>query len=235
MLGNFGSPWTVYKYLNNVRYTHNWLPSERFCNLLLNLESVQGFVPTLTTMGVSWCFLVLEALLLAEINVALLEQHKNESSCSVLSLRSIAEKTLGPLGGTISACIYTFLSYTVMVAYIAKSGDILSPLIHMSPLLSCWIFTLVFGSLTLLGSTNLVTSFNRILTSAMIGKTISMFTVFASNTNVHIFLRAVFSCRHIHIDNCWRFWNHRLERSPTHGLGKDSRNISSHLLCTCIS
>eukprot|EP00250_Pteridium_aquilinum_P034014 c6872_g1_i1 orf=198-1904(+) len=128
-----------------------------------------GFVPTLTTMGVTWCFLVLEALLLAEVNVALLEEHENGSAHGVLSLCAMAEKTLGPLGGTLSACIYTFLSYTVMVAYIAKSGDILSPLIHTSPLLSCWIFALVFGSLTLLGKTKLVDSFNQILTSAMIG------------------------------------------------------------------
>lgn len=125
-----------------------------------------GFVPTLTTMGVSWCFLVIEALLLAEVNVALQKQHKNSS---VLSLCAMTEKTLGPLGGTLSACIYISLSYTVMVAYIAKSGDILSPLLHMSPLLSCWIFTLVFGSLTLWGSTKLVDSFNQIMTSAMIG------------------------------------------------------------------
>ncbi|KAI5062179.1 hypothetical protein GOP47_0023219 [Adiantum capillus-veneris] len=128
-----------------------------------------GFVPTLTSMGLSWCFLVLEALLLAEVNVAVSEQHKNEGSHVGLPLCAMAEKTLGPVGGALAACIYVFLTYTVLVAYIAKSGDVLSPIMHTSPTLCCWIFTLVFGSLTLLGNTKLVDSLNQILTSAMIG------------------------------------------------------------------
>ncbi|MCO5558281.1 hypothetical protein L7F22_011860 [Adiantum nelumboides] len=128
-----------------------------------------GFVPTLTTMGLSWCFLVLEALLIAEVNVAVSEQHKSGGSGVGLPLCAMAEKTLGPLGGTLAASIYVFLSYTLLVAYIAKSGDVLSPLLHTSPTLGCWIFTLVFGSVTLLSNIKLVDSLNQVLTSAMIG------------------------------------------------------------------
>lgn len=127
-----------------------------------------GFIPTMTSMSLCWCFLVLEALLLAEVNVALLEEHKNRGS-RIVSLCAMAEKTLGPLGGILSAFIYSFLSYTMMVAYIAKSGDVLSSLIHISPSLCCWTFTLVVGSLILLGDMKLADSFNQILTITLIG------------------------------------------------------------------
>lgn len=131
-----------------------------------------GFVPTTVTMVICWCFLVLEALIIAEINVALLTvfaKTKSKRNSSVVSLCTMAEETLGPLGGLISALIYCFLSYILMVAYISRSGDLLAPLMHISPSSSCWIFTLLTGGLVFFGGTNLADLINQILTAGLIG------------------------------------------------------------------
>lgn len=68
-------------------------------------------------MVACWGFLVGEALLLAEVNVELLKEVAGETNraSEVLSLRTMAQKTLGPAGGAAATLAYVFLTYTLLV------------------------------------------------------------------------------------------------------------------------
>ncbi|KAL8171185.1 hypothetical protein V2J09_022989 [Rumex salicifolius] len=97
--------------------------------------SSAGFLPTSISMITCWCFLVVEALLLVEVNVNLRKRKintkrdaKNENQrneLEVISIRTMAKETLGEWGGALATVAYIFLGYTSMVAYCSKSGQIL--------------------------------------------------------------------------------------------------------------
>ena len=149
----------------------------------------------------------MEALLLAEVNVGLVNRQKElkaarPSSCNkqdnlgsdVLSLRSMAMETLGPVGGTLATFVYVMLSYTLLVAYVAKAGDILSidamqslfpvgdwlpaggpagvhlpSLPEVSPWAAGGLFSCLLGGTVYAGSTHQTDMLNRGLTAALLG------------------------------------------------------------------
>lgn len=134
-------------------------------------------------MIVCWAFLVTEALLLAEINVHLWrkkkkkkkkdEQDDGENSggggLEVISLKSMAQETLGEWGGNLAAIAYLFLSYTSMVAYTSKSGEVLSRLTDVPEAVSGAAFTAALALLIAAGGTGVTAQVNQLLTSFMIG------------------------------------------------------------------
>ncbi|CAI5998075.1 unnamed protein product [Closterium sp. NIES-65] len=127
-----------------------------------------GFFPSSMVLIGCWAFLVLEALLLAEVNVALLKERSDKSKTAnassssdaeaergsdVLSYRTMAEATLGPLGGTIATAAYLFLSFTLMVAYFAKGGEVMSLGTDLPRWLGASGFAVVLGGLIYCGNT----------------------------------------------------------------------------------
>ena len=83
-------------------------------------------------MIVCWIFLLIEAFLLVEINVALMRnkgKKEEDNELDVISIRTMAQETLGDWGGTIATIAYVFLGYSSMVAYSSKSGEILFQLL----------------------------------------------------------------------------------------------------------
>jgi hypothetical protein len=84
---------------------------------LPGISAPTGFVPATSIMVACWGFLVGEALLLAEVNVELLKEVAGETNraSEVLSLRTMAQKTLGPTGGAAATLAYVFLTYTLLV------------------------------------------------------------------------------------------------------------------------
>ena len=70
----------------------------------------QGFGPSAVMLFSCWAFLTLQALLLAKVNVFLMEKNPGNSSHSeVLSIQSMAEQTLGPVGGFFAGMYLNFL------------------------------------------------------------------------------------------------------------------------------
>lgn len=134
---------------------------------------MQGFIPGAVSMIVCWDFLVIEALLLAEINIQLRKKERKEEGqggdLEVLSLRTMAQDTLGEWGGNLATITYLFLAYTSMVAYTSKSGEVLSRLVDLPASLSGNLFTLLMALLVLLGGTRITDQVNRWLTASMIG------------------------------------------------------------------
>jgi len=143
---------------------------------------LQGFVPSAACMVTCWAFLVAEALLIAEINVHLRRRRRNkdgggnrrgelELDLEVISVKSMAQETLGEWGGHLATATYLFLSYTSMVAYASKSGEVLSRLVPGVPEpFSGAAFTAALAMLIAGGGTAVTDRVNQLLTFVMIGK-----------------------------------------------------------------
>jgi len=132
-------------------------------------------------MVTCWAFLVAEALLIAEINVHLRRRRERDASHSgggggeldleVISVKSMAQETLGAWGGHLATAAYLFLSYTSMVAYASKSGEVLSRLVAGVPEpVSGAAFTAALALLVAGGGPGVTDRVNQLLTLAMIGK-----------------------------------------------------------------
>ncbi|VAH88911.1 unnamed protein product [Triticum turgidum subsp. durum] len=132
-----------------------------------------GFVPSAVCMVVCWAFLVAEALLIAEINVHLRRKSKKDggdgAGVEVISMKSMAQATLGEWGGNLAATAYLFLSYTSMVAYTSKSGEVLSRAIGVPEPVSGAAFTAALALLIAGGGTGVTAQVNQVLTFFMIG------------------------------------------------------------------
>jgi len=157
-----------------------------------------GFLPSVAVLFFSWLLLASEALLMAEVNFSMKEKQNSEkqdfkklnsekqnfkklnsakqnfekqnSAESVISLRDMADGTLGPAGGSLVSGLYLFLSYTLLVAYISKGGELLELLSeqNLSSGLSSVGFTLSIGTLLWRGSEKTIDFTNQALTSILL-------------------------------------------------------------------
>ncbi|KAL6123864.1 hypothetical protein ACLB2K_076381 [Fragaria x ananassa] len=134
--------------------------------------SPAGLIPSSISMVICWGFLLIEALLLIEINVSMKRKkgkEDKENELEVISIRTMAQETLGDWGGTLASLVYIFLGYTSMVAYSSKSGEILFHLINLPAPVSGIFFTTVFTLLISIGGTRATDQVNQLLTASMIG------------------------------------------------------------------
>lgn len=133
---------------------------------------MQGIIPSSIAVIVCWGFLLVEALLLIEINVGLMRKKRkreDEVELDVISIRTMAQETLGDFGGTLATVIYVFLGYTSMIAYSSKSGEVLFHLINIPESISGGLFTALFTILISIGGTAATDQVNQWLTVSMIG------------------------------------------------------------------
>ena len=177
-----------------------------------------GLAPSATALVGVWALLTAEALLIAEVNLSLLGARKrerkqrrrrtrgtrgrsnaeealsdDEDNDAIVTLREMARETLGEQGGHFVAAAYLALSYSLMVAYISKAGELVSsaldPLLVssvgggggsdaaiaaasttlsvVSPGAGAALFTAVMG-LTLFGGTAAVDSANKAMTLSLL-------------------------------------------------------------------
>ncbi|KAL8517955.1 hypothetical protein ACS0TY_009307 [Phlomoides rotata] len=139
--------------------------------------SPAGLVPSSITMTLCWAFLLIEALLLVEINVSLQRKKKkkvDDKDLEVMSIRTMAQETLGEWGGALATVTYVFLGYTSVIAYCSKSGEILHHLTDIPGSVSGIFFTLFFTVLVSVGGARATDQVNQWLTASMIGLLVSI-------------------------------------------------------------
>ncbi|XP_016448652.2 uncharacterized protein LOC107773739 isoform X2 [Nicotiana tabacum] len=139
--------------------------------------SPAGIIPSSIAMTMCWAFLLVEALLLVEINVGLLKKNKVKfegNKLEIISIRTMAQETLGEWGGLFATLTYVFLGYTSMTAYISKSGEILCHLINLPESVLGFFFTSLFTILISVGGTKATDQVNQWLTALMIGLLVSI-------------------------------------------------------------
>jgi len=132
-----------------------------------------GFIPSAGIMIVSWLILTSEALLLAEVNLSVKEKRRKETGedpDTVITLKEMAEKTVGPVGAKLTSGLYLFLANTLLVAYISKGGELLDLLSNhsMPASIASLVFTLGLGGLLWKGSEKTIDTTNRVFTSLLL-------------------------------------------------------------------
>ncbi|CAD7704974.1 unnamed protein product [Ostreobium quekettii] len=130
-----------------------------------------GFFPSAGIMTVTWGFLILEALLIAEVNLTIMKkQQARGETPRVVTLRQMAAETLGPTGGKVTSYVYLFLSYTLLVAYIAKGSELVN-LLSMDAIPASAggpLFAFIMGAFLFREDTESVDVVNRALTLGLL-------------------------------------------------------------------
>ncbi|MBS4167829.1 aromatic amino acid transport family protein [Parachlamydia sp. AcF125] len=128
------------------------------------LSALGGFRPSIFLFTLSWLFMSFTALLLLEVNLWFKEE---------VSIVSMAERTLGPVGKIVAWSLFLFLFYSLIVAYISGSGQLISDFLQqtLSIGVPSWLGSLVlisiFASFICIGM-HVVDLFNRLLMGGLI-------------------------------------------------------------------
>lgn len=128
------------------------------------LSAEAGFRPSVVVFFVCWLFMLSTGLLLLEVNL----WYGGE-----ISIITMAGRTLGTAGKAVSWCVFLFLFYSLMVAYVAASGSLITDFIgeqtgYQWPTgLGSLLFCVLFGALLYLGI-GAVDWFNRLLMLGLI-------------------------------------------------------------------
>jgi len=130
-----------------------------------------GFVPSSGVMTITWGFLILEALLIAEVNLTIMKkQQVRGTPPAMVTLRQMAAETLGHTGGKVTSYVYMFLSYTLLLAYIAKGSELVN-LLSMDSIPATMggpLFALAMGAFLFQSDTKSIDITNRVLTFGLL-------------------------------------------------------------------
>ncbi|CAN1145429.1 Tyrosine-specific transport system [Linum perenne] len=106
-----------------------------------------GFLASAFACITCWIFMVATGLLIAEVNVNTM----CELGSGGVSLVSMAKRTLGSVGVQVACWSYIFIHYALLVAYVARSSDIITNNIGIPLWESAALFSLVLGSICYFG------------------------------------------------------------------------------------
>ncbi|ADI37564.1 tyrosine-specific transport protein [Waddlia chondrophila 2032/99] len=123
------------------------------------LTALGGFLPTCLLFFFCWLFMAATGLLLLEVNLWFKEE---------VNVVTMASRTLGPIGAFMAWFLFAFLFYSLMVAYISASGQLIADRLQTltGVIVAEWagslFLTLLFSVFLYLGTT-MVDRVNRLL------------------------------------------------------------------------
>ncbi|CAL9133293.1 unnamed protein product, partial [Musa textilis] len=118
-----------------------------------------GFLASAITCILCWIYMVVTGLLIAEVNVNTM----CELGSGGVSLVSMAMRTLGKFGVQAACWSYIFIHYALLVAYVARSSEILTNTFNIPLWESATFFSLVFGGICYFGSQRVIGAINGFL------------------------------------------------------------------------
>ncbi|XP_042394488.1 tyrosine-specific transport protein-like isoform X2 [Zingiber officinale] len=136
-----------------------------------------GFLASAITCIACWLYMVVTGLLVAEVNVNTM----CELGSGGVSLVSMAKRTLGKFGVQVACWSYLFIHYALLVAYVARSSEILTNTFSIPVWESATLFSLVFGGLCYFGSQRFIGAINGFLVFGIIGSFASLVGVAAGD------------------------------------------------------
>ena len=121
-----------------------------------------GFIPSSLALIACWVYMSITGLLIAEVNTNLHKDNNNNSNINTnsnnsnsqqIGIISMVGQTLGNKAQVFSSIIYVFIHYSLLIAYIAEAGGILTNTLHLSeyPWSGPLLFTTLLGSLFTFG------------------------------------------------------------------------------------
>ncbi|KAL5583007.1 hypothetical protein UlMin_015449 [Ulmus minor] len=147
-----------------------------------------GFLASAVTCIFSWVFMVATGLLIAEVNVNTM----CELGSGGVSLVSMAMRTLGKVGVQIACWSYIFIHYALLIAYIARSSEILTNSLHIPLWESAALFSLVLGGICYFGSQRVIGAVNGVLVLGIIISFAALVAVASGDLHWDALLKANF-------------------------------------------
>ncbi|CAL0317552.1 unnamed protein product [Lupinus luteus] len=147
-----------------------------------------GFLASAVTCIICWLFMVVTGLLVAEVNVNTM----CELGSGGVSLVSMARRTLGEVGVQISCWSYIFIHYALLVAYMARSSDILTNFLGIPIWGSATLFSLIFGGICFFGSQRFIGAVNGALVIGIISSFAILVAVASGDLHLSALLKANF-------------------------------------------
>ncbi|XP_057955755.1 uncharacterized protein LOC131149373 isoform X2 [Malania oleifera] len=147
-----------------------------------------GFLASAVTCFLCWVFMVVTGLLVAEVNVNTM----CELGSGGVSLVSMAKRTLGTFGIQVACWSYIFIHYTLLVAYVSRSSDILTNFLGIPVWESAALFSLVFGGICYFGSQRFIGAVNGILVFGIIISFAALVVVASGDLQLDALLKANF-------------------------------------------
>ena len=123
-----------------------------------------GYIPSSTIIVICWLYACTTGLLVAEVNI----RTTRELGGARVSLLSMSKHTLGKTGLVLASLTYLFLHYALLVAYVARGGEILSSLIGTTPAMACAAFTALVGTMVYSAPQKALDQMNSILVAAIV-------------------------------------------------------------------
>ncbi|XP_011035036.1 PREDICTED: uncharacterized protein LOC105132981 isoform X2 [Populus euphratica] len=148
-----------------------------------------GFLASSVACILCWIFMVTTGLLIAEVNVNTM----CELGSGGVSLVSMAKRTLGVAGVQFSCWSYIFIHYALLIAYVARSSDILKNFLGIPLWESATLFSLVFGGICYFGSQRFIGAVNGVLIFGIIISFTSLVVAASGDLHVDALLKANFS------------------------------------------
>jgi tyrosine-specific transport protein len=145
-----------------------------------------GFLASSVACIACWLYMVGSGLLVAEVNVNTM----CELGSGGVSLVSMAERTLGKAGVRVACGAYLFIHYALLVAYIARSSDIVTNAIGSPQWLSAALFTGSLGGLCYFGSQRVIGVVNGGLVVGILGSFGLLVAVGSTGLDFNSLLRA---------------------------------------------
>ncbi|XP_061944337.1 uncharacterized protein LOC133668477 isoform X1 [Populus nigra] len=148
-----------------------------------------GFLASSVACIFCWIFMVTTGLLIAEVNVNTM----CELGSGGVSLVSMAKRTLGVAGVQFSCWSYIFIHYALLIAYVARSSDILTNFLGIPLWESATLFSLVFGGICYFGSQRFIGAVNGVLVFGIIISFTSLVVAASGDLHLDALLKANFS------------------------------------------
>lgn len=143
------------------------------------LSAQAGFQPSIVMFFLCWLFMISTGLLLLEVNL----WYGGD-----ISIITMAGRTLGHPGKVVSWLVFLFLFYSLMVAYVAASGSLITDFIgemtgyYWHQAFGGLLFSVLFGVLLYIGI-GVIDWFNRLLMLGLVLSYVSLVVVGASHVN----------------------------------------------------
>ncbi|KAJ6315885.1 hypothetical protein OIU78_019206 [Salix suchowensis] len=133
--------------------------------------------------------MVTTGLLIAEVNVNTM----CELGSGGVSLVSMAKRTLGVAGVQFSCWSYIFIHYALLIAYVARSSDILTNFLGIPLWESATLFSLLFGGICYFGSQRFIGAVNGVLLFGIIISFTSLVVVASGDLHLDALLKVNFA------------------------------------------
>ncbi|XP_020275225.1 uncharacterized protein LOC109849764 [Asparagus officinalis] len=147
-----------------------------------------GFLASAIVCILCWIYMVVTGLLIAEVNVNTM----CELGSGGVSLVSMAMRTIGKTGVQVACWSYLFIHYALLVAYVARSSDILTNSFGIPLWESATLFTMFFGGICYFGSQRIIGVINGLLVFGILVSFAALVGVASGNLQWNSLLQAHF-------------------------------------------